>query len=126
VFIILLTLAGMSGQLKAGAPPEAPALAASSPAEWRTFNPVTRLDGASFAHPPDVDRPWVRLNMPADAVPSELQAELIDLHDKGIAGIEVGQGAFPDAKQLVALLSKANELGIKVSLSHGPTQSPPG
>ena len=66
------------------------------------------------------------MNMPSTADPDEIKAEIQDLHDKGIAGVEVGQGAFPDDKQLVALLSKANELGIKVSLSHGPTQNPAG
>jgi hypothetical protein len=64
--------------------------------------------------------------MPASASPEELKAEVQDLHDKGIAGIELGQGAFPGNEQLVALLSKANEFGIKVSLSHGPTQNPAG
>ena len=64
--------------------------------------------------------------MPASADPEELKAEIQDMFDKGIAGVEVGQGAFPNNEQLVALLSKANELGIKVSLSHGPTQNPAG
>ena len=40
--------------------------------------------------------------------------------------MEIGQGAFPDNEQLVALYTAANQLGIKVSLSHGPTQNPPG
>ena len=66
------------------------------------------------------------MNMPATADPEEIKAEVQDLHDKGIAGVEVGQGAFPNHAQLVSLLSKANELGIKVSLSHGPTQNPAG
>ena len=64
--------------------------------------------------------------MPSTADPKEVAAEIQDLHDKGIAGVEIGQGAFPNDEQLVALLSKANELGIKVSLSHGPTQNPTG
>ena len=48
------------------------------------------------------------------------------MHDTGIAGVEIGQGAFPNNDQLVALLTAANQLGIKVSLSHGPTQNPAG
>jgi hypothetical protein len=91
-----------------------------------TINPVTPLSAASFSNPPSADRPWVRLNMPSTADPNEIRAEVQDLYDKGIAGVEVGQGAFPNNAQLVALLSKANELGIKVSLSHGPTQNPSG
>lgn len=66
------------------------------------------------------------MNMPATADPEEIRVEIQDLHDKGIAGVEAGQGAFPNNEQLVALLTKANELGIKVSLSHGPTQNPAG
>ena len=96
------------------------------PPQWTAFNPVTALSAATFAKPPANDRPWVRLNMPASADPEELKAEVQDMFDKGIAGVEVGQGAFPNNAQLVALLKKANELGIKVSLSHGPTQFPAG
>ena len=98
----------------------------SSRSEWTRFNPVTALSAATFADPATNDRPWVRLNLPASADPEEIKAEVQDLHDKGIAGVEVGQGAFPNEEQLVALLTKANELGIKVSLSHGPTQNPAG
>lgn len=101
-------------------------VAASSRAEWIKINPVTPLTPASFAHPPAADLPWVRMNMPATADPKEIAAEMQDLHDTGIAGVEVGQGAFPNNDQLVALLTAANRLGIKVSLSHGPTQNPAG
>ena len=101
-------------------------VAAIGKTEWTTFNPVTQLTAGTFAQPPDADRPWVRMNMPATADPAEIQAEIQEMHDKGIAGVEVGQGAFPNNEQLVALFSKANELGIKVSLSHGPTQNPAG
>jgi hypothetical protein len=93
---------------------------------WYQQNPVTALTAATFAQPPASDYPWVRLNMPATADPAEIAAEIQDMHDHGIAGVEVGQGAFPSNEQLVALLTKANELGIKVSLSHGPTQNPAG
>lgn len=94
--------------------------------QWTAFNPVTPLSAMTFFSPPSNDRPWVRMNMPSSADPEEIKAEIHDLHDKGIAGVELGQGAFPNNEQLVALLSKANELGIKVSLSHGPTQNPTG
>ena len=101
-------------------------LPATARSGWTRFNPVTPLTAASFAHPPAADQPWVRMNMPATADPAVLAAEIRDLHDQGIAGVEVGQGAFPDNAQLVALLTAANQFGIKVSLSHGPTQNPAG
>ena len=93
---------------------------------WNALNPVTRLSRATFAHPKMTDWPWVRLNMPASADPKELMSEVSELKQSGVAGIEVGQGAFPNDEQLVAILTRANELGLKVSLSHGPTQYPDG
>jgi len=101
-------------------------VAARQRSEWITFNPVTRLTAESFAHPPAGDRPWVRMNMPATADPAEIATEIRELPDHGIAGVEVGQGAFPNNEQLVALFRAANQVGIQVSLSHGPTQSPAG
>ncbi len=94
--------------------------------EWRKFNPVTPLTAATFAHPPAVDLPWVRMNMPATADPAEIKNTVRQLHESGIAGIEIGQGAYPNNDQLVALLTAANQLGVKVSLSHGPTVNPVG
>lgn len=94
--------------------------------EWRKINPVTPLTTTSFARPPATDWPWVRMNIPGTADPAEIKAEVKQLHDSGIAGIEIGQGAYPNNKQLVALLSAASQLGVKVSLSHGPTISPVG
>ncbi len=94
--------------------------------EWRKINPVTPLTAASFVRPPAVDQPWVRMNIPATADPAEIKAEVRQLHESGIAGIEIGQGAFPNNDQLVALLTAANQLGVKVSLSHGPTKNPVG
>ena len=94
--------------------------------DWNALNPVTRLSRATFAHPKMTDWPWVRLNMPASADPKELMSEVSELKQSGVAGIEVGQGAFPNDEQLVAILTRANELGLKVSLSHGPTQYPDG
>ncbi|SPE38438.1 exported hypothetical protein [Candidatus Sulfopaludibacter sp. SbA6] len=101
-------------------------VAATARSEWIRFNPVTKLTAASFAQPPAADLPWVRLNMPATADPAEIRAEIQDMHDEGIAGVEIGQGAFPNNEQLVALLTAANHAGTKVSLSHGPTQYPAG
>ncbi len=99
---------------------------AAAPKEWVRFNPVTQLTAATFAKPPATDLPWVRLNMPATADPAELAAEVRALRGFGIAGVEVGQGAFPNNDQLIAILKAANEVGVKVSLSHGPTQNPAG
>jgi alpha-L-rhamnosidase len=101
-------------------------VAASQRSEWIRFNPVTPLTAASFAQPPAADLPWVRMNMPAPADPAEIAVEVQQMHDNGIGGVEIGQGAFPNNEQLVALLKAANQVGIKVSLSHGPTQNPPG
>ncbi len=101
-------------------------VAATTRSEWIKFNPVTPLTAATFANPPATDLPWVRLNMPASADPAEIKVEVQQMRDAGIAGIEVGQGAFPNNEQLVALLTAANQGGIKVSLSHGPTQNPAG
>jgi hypothetical protein len=91
--------------------------------EWGRINPVTPLTAASFQQPPAGDLPWVRMNMPATADPAEIAAEIREMHEHGIAGVEIGQGAFPDNAQLVSLLKAANQVGIKVSLSHGPTQN---
>lgn len=102
----------------------------ASPAEtngfdW-SFNPVTPLTAETFAAPPANDLPWVRVNMPATADPDLLQQLLVDAKKANIGGVEFGQGAYPTDDQLVAILEKANELGLKVSLSHGPTQYPAG
>lgn len=100
--------------------------ASAAPADFTAINPVTPLTAASFDAPGAVDKPWVRINMPATADPRALQDQLQELADAHIAGAEYGQGAYPDDQQLVAILEKANQLGIKVSLSHGPTQNPVG
>jgi hypothetical protein len=96
--------------------------------DW-SINPTTPLTAETFADPPTADRPWVRFNTPPEADPEQLQAELEHLHEAGIAGAEFGQGSFPDEEQLTALLTKANELGMKISVggtSGGPTLAPPG
>jgi len=101
-------------------------MAPGSRAPWNEINPVTPLDLQSFSTPGMHDRPWARLNMPSTADAAELRSEVDELRASGIAGIEVGQGAFPNEEQLVAILEEANKLGVKVSLSHGPTQYPAG
>jgi hypothetical protein len=100
--------------------------AQTAQSKWVQFNPVTALTSASFANPPAADRPWVRMNMSATADPTELKVEIQQLHEKGISGVEVGQGAFPNNDQVVALLTAANQFGMKISLSRGPTQNPAG
>jgi hypothetical protein len=96
----------------------------TSRSDWTRFNPVIPLTFTSFASPPIADRPWVRMNIPATADPVEIKAELREMHDSGIAGVEIGQGAFPNNDQLVALYTAANQFDMKISLSHGPTQNP--
>ena len=125
VCIVMTALASLSAMV-ATAVGQSPHVAATTRSEWIKFNPVTPLTAATFANPPATDWPWVRLNLPAGADPAEIQAEVHQMHDAGIAGIEVGQGAFPNNDQLLALLTAATQAGIKVSLSHGPTQSPAG
>ena len=108
------------------APAQNRQVAATRRAEWIRFNPVTPLTADSFAKPPVADLPWVRMNMPPTADPKVLAAEVRDLREHGVAGVEIGQGAFPNNEQLIALLTAANEVGIRISLSHGPTQNPAG
>ena len=67
---------------------------ATSRSAWIKFNPVTQLTAASFAKPPAADLPWVRMNLPATADPAEIAAEVRELSEQGIAGVEIGQGAF--------------------------------
>jgi len=121
VALLLVAMLLVGGAVGQGGP--APSTA---PAEGTRVNPVTPLTAATFAHPPVTDQPWVRMNMPATADPAELKHEIQEIHDAGIAGVEVGQGAFPNNEQLAALLTAANQYGVKVSLSHGPTQNPAG
>src|SRR6185436_6044907 len=118
--IVMAALASLSAMV-ATAVGQSPHVAPTTRSEWITFNPVTPLTAATFANPPAADWPWVRLNMPATADPAEIKAEVQQMRDAGIAGVEVGQGAFPNHDQLVALLTAANQAGVKVSLSHGPT-----
>ncbi len=93
---------------------------------WPQLNPVTRLTAETFAHPPITDRPWVRVNTPADVTSEELTAEIAEMKQHGIGGIEIGQGTFPKTPQLIAILKAANAQGLKVSLSHGSTAAPEG
>jgi sugar phosphate isomerase/epimerase len=54
---------------------------------------------------------------------TELETELEDMNQAGINGVEIGQGGVPTLEQLTAVLKKANQLGIKVSLK-APASSP--
>lgn len=91
---------------------------------WSELNPVTKLTGESFRHPPATDRPWVRMNTPPEVTSDELTEEIIEMKKSGIGGVEIGQGTFPKTPQLIAILQAANAAGLKVSLSHGSTVSP--
>ncbi|BDZ65402.1 hypothetical protein [Agromyces mangrovi Wang et al. 2018] len=123
-----LSATALAAGLLAGVTVTAPASASTADAagkDWG-FNPVTALTAETFANPPATDLPWARVNMPADADPALLQEQIEQAAAANLGGLEYGQGAYPNNEQLVAILEKANELGIKVSLSHGPTQYPEG
>ena len=120
-FTSKLVLAGLVLILMTGCSQEAAAPADLS--DWASFNPVTALTAETFAQPPAVDWPWVRWNVPETSDIGQLEAELEEMHSVGISGAEIGQGGFPSNEQLAAILTKANDLGIKISLSHGPTQN---
>ena len=84
---------------------------------YHQFNPVTSLTNQSFSKPGSEDLPWVRWNFPPETAEiTELEKQLADMKAAGIAGVEIGQGGEPTLKQVEAVLKKANELGIKVSL----------
>jgi hypothetical protein len=83
------------------------------------FNPVTSLTANSFANPSTADFPWVRWNFPPEtAETAELEKQLTELKAAGIAGVEIGQGGEPTLNQIEAVLKKANEIGMKVSLKY--------
>ena len=86
---------------------------------YQQFNPVTSLTNQSFSKPGSEDLPWVRWNFPPETAEiAELEKQLVDLKAAGIAGVEIGQGGEPTLKQVEAVLKKANELGLKVSLKY--------
>jgi len=88
------------------------------------LNPVTPLTAATFAHPLAIDRPWARMNLTPMAESTEIQAELEEMNRSGIAGVEVGQWTFPTDAQLKTILGTTQRLGMRLSLSHGPTVAP--
>ncbi len=102
----------------------ASAAPAASPDEakvsyWNGVNPVTELTASTFANPPANDKAWVRWNWPpATTTNEQLLADLQDLADANIAGVEIGQGGNPTNEQLSLILDKANELGIKVGIKY--------
>ncbi len=86
---------------------------------WQGVNPVTELTADTFATPPSNDKPWVRYNFPsATTTVAQIEADLDALADRGIAGVEVGQGGNPTNEQLEALLRKANALDITVGIKY--------
>ena len=93
---------------------------------WSVLNPVTPFSAETFAHPGQNDRPWVRVNTPDELSSEELTAEVAEMKQHGIGGLEIGQGTFPATPQLIAILQAANQQGLKVSLSHGSTTAPKG
>ncbi len=94
------------------AAPVAPAIAsAGEPPQTAAFaalNPVTPLNAATFADPPQNDMPWARWNFPpASATIAGLEADIQDAYDHNVAGLEIGQGGVPTTDQLVAIYNKA-------------------
>lgn len=62
-----------------------------------------------------------RQHAPPDLSADELKAEVAEMKQNGIAGLEIGQGTFPATPRLIAILQAANAAGLEVSLSHGST-----
>lgn len=94
---------------------------------YKQFNPVTPLTAQSFANPTFADYPWVRWNFPPETADiAELEKQLVELQAAGIAGVEIGQGGEPTLKQVEAILKKANEIGMKVSLKYKTGAPIPG
>src|SRR5687767_10151580 len=86
---------------------------------WRGINAVTELTGSTFAAPPSNDKPWVRWNWPpATTTNDQLLSDLQDMADRGIAGVEIGQGGNPTNEQLALVLRRANELDITVGIKY--------
>jgi hypothetical protein len=86
---------------------------------WRGISPVTELTGSTFKDPPANDKPWVRWNWPPDTTTNEqLLSDLQDMADRGIAGVEIGQGGNPTTEQLALVLRRANELDIRVGIKY--------
>ncbi len=119
-------LAGLSATVAPGpaGAVAAPAAVSAEPAEpvvnyWKGVNPVTELTTDTFANPPSNDRAWARWNWPPATISiAELESDLVEMHDAGIAGVEIGQGGNPTNDQLVAILTKANALGMKVGIKY--------
>jgi hypothetical protein len=86
-------------------------------AAFAALNPVTPLNTATFADPPQNDMPWARRNFPpAGATIDRLEADIQDAYDHDVAGLEIGQGGVPTTDRLVAIHNRANALGVTVSL----------
>lgn len=79
-------------------------------------NPVTALTAETFATPPIDDWPLARYNYPATATVAGLQSELVQMHEDGVGGVEVGQGSNVTLPQLTGMLQTANELDMTVAV----------
>jgi hypothetical protein len=121
--LAMLAVSAAAGSVAAPAV-TASAAPAASPDEakvnyWNGVNPVTELTASTFANPPANDKAWVRWNWPpATTTNEQLLADLQDLADANIAGVEIGQGGNPTNEQLALILDRANELGIKVGIKY--------
>ena len=87
-----------------------------NPGLSRDVNPVTALTAESFATPPVDDWPLARYNYPATATVPGLQGELVQMHEDGVGGVEVGQGSNVTIPQLTGLLQTANDLDMTVAV----------
>lgn len=86
---------------------------------YQKINPVTPFTPQAFANPSATEHPWVRWNFPpATAEIPQLEIELEQLHEAGIAGVEIGQGGEPTLEQLKAILTKVNALGMAIGLKY--------
>ena len=120
--LAMLAVSAAAASLAAPAVTAQAAPAAVEPAQvtyWNGVNPVTTLSASTFASPPSNDKPWVRWNWPpATTTNDQLLADLQDMADAGIAGVEIGQGGNPTNEQLTLILAKANELDITVGIKY--------
>jgi len=118
VTVCALALTGLSGaalgSATAAIPDKGPALL------------DTHLTAASFADPGATDQVWVRWTLSPDVSNSQLRDELVGMKEANISGAEIGQGYYPSTSQLRVIYEKANQLGITISLSHGPVANPNG
>jgi len=115
-------IAGVSLALTIGMTGLATPAAQAAPSPFNAIhNAVTPLTADSFTTPSRADMPWARWNFdPAWATIDGLQADIQDAYDHNIGGLEIGQGGIPTKEQLTAIYTKANALGMTISLKVVP------